>query len=552
MTKGSSQRIKEITFVSIGGQGALAGAEILASAMIMEGKVANMNVFTTGERRNAPVINNIKVADAPPLPNCKNYMTTEMVVFKETLLEARTSIVLWSLQTLHDGILMVNSSKSPQLIEFPFSFEGMVATVDAEKICHDVLGILPPPFGITILGMYLAATQAVKWESLEAAIMERFPGRVGEKNAKAARIAMEQTRIEKKRKILGKEKRQEAKAPSLEEVPAVESFEYIPLQRVSQGSYRIWRESLPVCDTRLCVCEECVSASYCPEAIPVLTDKGFWTDYGFCKGCGICAKECPHGAIRMVPLSTPPCQFDCPIGQDVPGYIALTAEGRYEEALNLIREKNPLPSICGRVCNHPCELNCRRTDLDEALNIRALKRFSVEKGREIAGSAPPKPSHRPDKGSVAIVGGGPAGLSAAYHLARMGYRPTIFEASSTLGGMATLCIPEFILPQSVIKSDIDYIRSLGVEVQTGVAVGSDLTPKDILAQGYQAIFLATGTPQSISLPIPGSNLKGVHLAIPFLQASKTGEISEMGGRVVVVGGGKCGSGLCAHGYPAGG
>jgi NADPH-dependent glutamate synthase beta subunit-like oxidoreductase/Pyruvate/2-oxoacid:ferredoxin oxidoreductase gamma subunit/Pyruvate/2-oxoacid:ferredoxin oxidoreductase delta subunit len=536
MTKGSSPRIKEITFLSIGGQGALAGAEILASAMIMEGKIANVNVVTTGERRNAPVVNNIKVADAPPLPNCKNYMPTEMVIFKESLLEARKPIILLSLQTLRNGILMVNSPKPPQMIEFPFDFDGVIATAPAERICHEVLGILPPPFGITILGMYLAATNAVKWESLEAAIMERFPGSIGEKNAKAVHLAMEQTRIEKKRKIIGKEKRPGIKTVYPQDILGVESFDHIPLQRVSQGSYRISREYLPVCDTGLCVCEECVSVTYCPEAIPVLTDQGFWTDYGFCKGCGICAKTCPHGAIRMVPLFVAPCQFDCPIGQDVPGYIALIAEGRYQEALELIQEKNPLPGICGRVCNHPCESNCRRTDLDEALAIRALKRFSVGKEPYI-GSPSPKASNQLNKGDIAVVGAGPSGLAAAYHLARMGYRPTLFEASSFPGGMAASCIPEFMLPRSVINADIDYICSLGIEIQTGVAAGKDFTLKELLAQGYRAIFLATGTSQSIPLPIPGTNLQGVILAIPFLQAVKKGEMSKMSGRVVVIGGG---------------
>lgn len=533
MPKNISSRIKEITFISIGGQGALAGAEILASAMIMEGRIANVNVFTTGERRNAPVINNIKVADGPPLPNCKNYMTTEMIVFKETLFDAKVPAILWSMQTLRSGILMVNSSKPPNIIEFPFDFEGIVATVDAEKICHEVVGILPPPFGITILGMYLAVTRAVKWETLESAIMERFPGKVGERNVEAVRIAMAQTRIEKKRKIVGKEKRQELKPIPLEEVNSVESYEYIPLQRVGQGSYRIWREHLPVCDSRLCFCEKCVSASYCPEGIAVLTDQGFWTDYGFCKGCGICAKECIHGAIRMVPMSTPPCQFHCPIGQDIPGYIALIAESRYKEALELILEKNPLPGICGRICHHPCELGCRRTDLDEALAIRNLKRFAAEKGT-IGFQKLPNPSN---KGDIAIVGSGPAGLTAAYHLVKMGYSPTIFEASSKLGGIMTSSIPEFVLPRSVIQSDIDNILSLGINIQTGVTIGKDHKLKDLFEQGFKAIFLSTGSPKSVPLRIPGIDLENVYLGIPFLEAVKKNQISERPGRVVIIGGG---------------
>ncbi|MBI4495479.1 MAG: FAD-dependent oxidoreductase [Deltaproteobacteria bacterium] len=533
-----SSQIKEITFISIGGQGALVSSEILVSAMIMEGKIARGSVFiATGERRNSPVINHIKVSDSPPLPNCRNYMTNEMVVFKETLLGARIPLIVSNLQTLRNGILMVNSSKAPHLIEFPFDFEGTVATVDAQTICQEALGILPPPFGITLLGMYVAVTRIVNWQSLEAAIRGRFPGQIGEKNIEAARRAMAQTRIEEKRRILGKEKRQSIFPIPLEEVPSVERYVYKPLPSVSQGSYRIWRESLPVCDTRLCFCDECVSASYCPEALPVLTDKGFWTDYGFCKGCGICARECPHGAIRMVPLSTPPCQFSCPIGQDVPGYIALIAEKRYQEALELIREKNPLPGICGRICHHPCEVNCRRTDLDEALAIRSLKRFATEKAM---GDFPAGPSmvSTPGPGAeVAVVGAGPAGLAAAYHLARMGHRPTIFEASSRPGGMLINCIPDFVLPPSAIESDINYIRSLGVAIRTKITVGQDLSLRDIREQGFKAVFLATGAPQSISLAMPGADLEGVLLAIPFLEVVKAGKMPGISGRIVVIGGG---------------
>ncbi|MCD5413157.1 MAG: FAD-dependent oxidoreductase, partial [Dehalococcoidia bacterium] len=189
----------------------------------------------------------------------------------------------------------------------------------------------------------------------------------------------------------------------------------------------------------------------------------------------------------------PPCQNACPIHQDVRGYIALMAQGRLEEAMAVIRETNPLPSICGTICAHPCEDKCRRREIDKALSIRGLKRFVVENSGDRQVSGMPAET-REEK--VAIIGSGPAGLTAAHDLAMMGYRVTVFEREDTVGGAIRLAIPAYRLPTATIQRDIDAIAALGVEFRTGVELGKNLTLDGLKEEGYRAILLSTGLPES--------------------------------------------------------
>ena len=216
----------------------------------------------------------------------------------------------------------------------------------------------------------------------------------------------------------------------------------------------------------------------------------------------------------------PPCQNACPIHQDVRGYIALMAQGRFDEAMALIRDTNPLPSICASICAHPCEEQCRRGEIDKALAIRGLKRFIVENSGERQVTRLPAEVR---DGNIAIIGSGPAGLTAAHDLAIMGYRVTVFEREDAVGGAIRLAIPAYRLPISTIQCDIDAIAALGVEFRTGVELGKDLTLDGLKEEGYRAILLSMGLPESRSLPIPGVELEGVLLALPFLTAARNGE-----------------------------
>ena len=185
--------------------------------------------------------------------------------------------------------------------------------------------------------------------------------------------------------------------------------------------------------------------------------------------------------------------------------MGLIAEGKLEEAYQVITEVNPFPSICGRVCDHLCERKCRRGQLDDPIAMRSLKRFVAD---EMSFRRPPKPRVQIDK-RVAVIGSGPAGLAAANSLARKGYQVTIFEALQVLGGMLAVGIPEYRLPKAVLNNEIENVLSLGVEVKTGVALGKDFTLDDLKAWGYDAIFMAMGTHSSMRLNIPGEDTGGV-------------------------------------------
>jgi NADPH-dependent glutamate synthase beta subunit-like oxidoreductase/NAD-dependent dihydropyrimidine dehydrogenase PreA subunit len=227
-----------------------------------------------------------------------------------------------------------------------------------------------------------------------------------------------------------------------------------------------------------------------------------------------------------------PCQEACPAGTDAGRYVGLIGQGRYDEAYAVAAEVNPFPSVCGWICTAPCESACRRGTLDEPIAIRRLKRFAAEQGK----LPPVAPPTKRRKEKVAIVGGGPAGMSAAYYLARLGYGVTVFEAMPVPGGMMAIGIPEYRLPRTVIREEIDRIVGLGVELKLDSAMGRDFTLADLESK-YSAVFLATGASRSRKLGIPGDGLPGVVPATFFLKQVNLGEKPVLAGPVVVVGGG---------------
>ena len=201
----------------------------------------------------------------------------------------------------------------------------------------------------------------------------------------------------------------------------------------------------------------------------------------------------------------------------------------------MIRETNPLPSICATICAHPCEDKCRRSEIDKALSIRGLKRFVVENAGNSKASSVPVPK-RGQK--VAVIGSGPSGLTAAYDLAMMGYQVTVWEREDVVGGAVRIAVPSYRLPASTIQRDIDAIAAVGVEFRTGVELGKNLTLDTLKDDGYRAVLLSMGLPESRSLPIPGIDMEGVLLALPFLKAARNGRsMIEPGGDIIVVGGG---------------
>ena len=227
----------------------------------------------------------------------------------------------------------------------------------------------------------------------------------------------------------------------------------------------------------------------------------------------------------------PPCRSKCPIHIDVPGYLMMIAEGRYTDALQIILDRNPLPSVCGRICMRPCEDGCRRCNVDDPVAIASLKRAAADFGA-YPNARPDRP--RPER--IAVVGSGPTGLTVASDLAQRGFQVTIYEAKDRLGGMLRYGIPNYRLPDNALDKDIDHILALGIEVVTGVRVGTDITLDDLLAS-HTAVVVTAGLQGSRPLPLPGADMPQVLSALPFLAAAASGERIALGSNVVVVGGG---------------
>ena len=237
---------------------------------------------------------------------------------------------------------------------------------------------------------------------------------------------------------------------------------------------------------------------------------------------------------------TAPCKATCPAHIPVQGYIKLASEGRYQEALELIKKENPFPAVCGRICNKACEAACTRNIVDSSVAIDDIKKFIAEKDLDAEHRYVPKLLNqigRPYTEKIAVIGAGPAGMSCAYYLAVKGYPVTVFEKEKELGGMLALGIPSFRLDKAVVKAEIDILKELGVEFKTGVEVGKDVTLDALRAEGYKAFYLGIGASKGSAIGCKGEELVGVYTGIDFLRAVNLGEKPELGKHVAVIGGG---------------
>ncbi len=298
-----------------------------------------------------------------------------------------------------------------------------------------------------------------------------------------------------------------------------------------------------------------------------------------CVACGQCVENCQTNAVRLgqkhcltdshisdayasdkeipwdkksynidyrttrtdtMPSGTAPCKAECPAHVPVQGYIKLAAQGRYTEALELIKKENPFPAVCGRICNKACEDACTRGSVDAPIAIDDIKKFIAGKDLEAEHRFVPKmvnQTGKPYEEKIAVIGSGPAGLTCAYYLALKGYPVTVFEKEKELGGMLTLGIPSFRLEKDVIRAEIDILRDLGVQFKTGVAVGTDITLDALRAEDFKAFYLAVGASRGAKLRCPGEELPGVMTGIDFLRAVNLGEAPAIGTSVAVIGGG---------------
>ena len=294
-----------------------------------------------------------------------------------------------------------------------------------------------------------------------------------------------------------------------------------------------------------------------------------------CVACGQCVENCPVNALKLgqklcsttpiinkdslnprdhmwgkkhfnpeyrdnrenvVETGTSPCKTQCPAHIAVQGYIKLAAQGRYLDALELIKKENPLPAVCGRICPRKCESECTRGDIDSPIAIDEIKKFIADKERHAETRYIPKKMHEYGK-NIAVVGAGPAGLACAYFLAVDGYKVTVFEKQEKLGGMLRFGIPAFRLEKEVVEGEIEVLKALGVEFKTGVEVGKDVTLQDLRNQGFKAFYVAIGAQKGRLLGIEGEDSKEVITGVDFLRDVNLGKGVKLSGNVVVIGGG---------------
>ena len=344
-------------------------------------------------------------------------------------------------------------------------------------------------------------------------------------------------------------------------------------------------ESAAICNCCACACfglrvglmfgaRDAIRSNYVAEV-----------DEAKCVACGQCVETCPGNALKLgqklcstedltpqpdyvklsetihpkrswnpdyredhedvMPTGTAPCKTACPAHVPVQGYLKLAAQGRYTDALELIKKENPFPAVCGRICNKRCEAECTRGAVDEAVAIDEVKRFIAQQDlnaetRFVPEKAIPKVDGEFSE-KIAVIGGGPAGLSCAYYLAEKGYRPTVFEREARPGGMLMNGIPSFRLEKDVVEAELDILRELGVEFRCGVEVGKDVTIAQLREQGYQSFYVAVGLQSGGKLNIPGGDADGVMAGIDFMRQVNLHEKKTLSGKVVVIGGGNIGA-----------
>ena len=340
-----------------------------------------------------------------------------------------------------------------------------------------------------------------------------------------------------------------------------------------------YEDTTAICNCCGCSCFALRIAEYFRTPDAIRTNYVARVDKDKCTACGQCVENCQLNAVKLgqklcdrpanlerpaetarntfwtskrynpdfrvnrtdvMPEGTAPCKAACPAHVPVQGYIKLASEGRYAEALELIKKEIPFPAVCGRICNKKCEEACTRGAVDAPVAIDEIKKFIAEQELNRDTRFVPKMVNqigKPYPEKIAVIGGGPAGLSCAYYLAVKGYPVTVFEKEQALGGMLTLGIPAFRLEKSVINAEIDVLRELGVEFRTGVEVGKDLTLDKLRQEGFKAFYLAVGASKGAKLDIPGEELEGVSSGVDFLRRVNRGEEVALGKETAVIGGG---------------
>ena len=335
-------------------------------------------------------------------------------------------------------------------------------------------------------------------------------------------------------------------------------------------------QSFAICN---CQPESCLALGVTQYYNTPLTSQSNYVaeiDKNKCVACGQCTDKCANNAIKMgqklctkepvvyeqaelpddldwgpekwnpehrsnrkyvFESGTAPCKTACPAHIAVQGYIKLAAQGRYTEALELIKKENPFPAICGRICNRRCEDECTRGSIDQAVAIDEIKKFIADKELDKASRFVPKKLHDFSDKKIAVIGAGPAGMACAYYLAADNYKVTVFDKNALPGGMLRYGIPAFRLEKDIIDAEIEVLKELGVEFKCGVEIGKDITIQQLRDEGYEAFYLGIGAQKAAPLGIKGEDLKGVFGGIDFLRAVNAGEKLELGKKVVVVGGG---------------
>ena len=331
-----------------------------------------------------------------------------------------------------------------------------------------------------------------------------------------------------------------------------------------------------ICNCCGCSCLALRLGEYFNDPDMLRTNYVARVDKDKCVACGQCVENCQMGALKLgaklcgnpepevrkpfdqpwtkkhynvdyrtnrrdvVDSGTAPCKMECPAHIPVQGYIKLASQGRYLEALELIKQENPFPAVCGRICNRRCEDACTRGDIDQPIAIDDIKKFIADRELSAETRYVPKmlnQTGKPFTNKIAVIGGGPSGLSCAYYLAVKGYPVTVFEKAERVGGMLTRAIPSFRLEKDVVEAEIDVLRQLGVEFRCGVEVGRDVTIQQLRAEGYEAFYLAAGAWKSVRLGVPGEDKANVWDGLRFLEDIGRGARPDVGGRVAVIGGG---------------